>query len=176
MCPVRPIAVKSPAMDHELPEKPRITFLTRLLHQHYTQVVDAALRAAGFGDIRPGDAKVFPFVPPEGITVGELATLAGVRKQTMGEAVERLERSGYVERQPNPLDARSRLVFLTKPGRAVRPVAQRAGSRAEAQWAQLTSVDEVESLRSALLRLVKALSRETSDRNYRHARQEPWGR
>ncbi len=61
-----------------------MTLLMRLLQQHYTHVVDAALRDAGHGDIRPGNAKVFPFVPPEGISVGEIAVLAGVRKQTMG--------------------------------------------------------------------------------------------
>jgi DNA-binding MarR family transcriptional regulator len=129
----------------------------RLLSQHYTQVVDASMREAGFGDIRPGDAKVFPFVPPDGITIGDLAVRAAVRKQTMGEAVEQLERSGYVERRPNPRDARSRLVFLTGKGRSVQPVARAAGDRAEKQWARLTSPEEIEALRSGLLRLVQAI-------------------
>ena len=65
---------------------------------------------------------MFPFVPPEGITVTELARLARVRKQTMAEAVQQLERMGYVERRANPGDRRSRLVFLTERGAAVRPV------------------------------------------------------
>ena len=144
-------------MSHDIPGRPRITRLMRLAEQHYAQLVDAAMREAGFGDIRPGGAKVFPFVPPEGISVGDLAVLAGVRKQTMGEAVEQLERSGYVERRPNPLDARSRLVFLTGRGRSVAPVARSAGDRAEEQWAKLTSPGEIESLRSGLLRLVEAI-------------------
>ena len=59
---------------------------------------------------------MFPFVPPEGITVSELAELARVRKQTMAQAVDQLERMGYVERRPNPRDRRSRLVFLTERG------------------------------------------------------------
>jgi DNA-binding MarR family transcriptional regulator len=149
-------------MRQDMPESPRITLLMRLVGQHYAQLVDAAMREAGFGDIRPGDAKVFPFVPPEGISVGELAALAGVRKQTMAEAVEQLERSGYVERRPNPRDARSRLVFLTGRGRSVEPVAALAGDHVENEWARLTSPGEVEALRSGLLRLVQAIQSQAS--------------
>lgn len=143
-------------MSHDLPGKPRITLLMRLLSQHYAQFVEGEMQEAGFGDIRSGDAKVFPFVPDGGIPVRDLAALAGVRKQTMGEAVDRLESAGYVERRPNPQDARSRLVFLTERGRAVQPAARMAGERAEEQWAAVTSPDDLEALRSGLLRLVQA--------------------
>ena len=144
-------------MSRELPDRPRITYLVRVLHQHYTQFVGTALRDAGFTGIRPGDAKALVFVPPEGIPVGELADRAGVRKQTMRETVEQLERAGDVERRPNPRDGRSRLVFLTPRGQAARPAAKAAGDRAEAHWAQLTSPSEVEVLRSGLLRLLQAI-------------------
>src|SRR6267154_2156863 len=109
-------------MEEHFTTRPLIGLLLRLLHQHYAQDIDAALSKAGFGDIRPAHANVFPFVPPEGISVSELAALARVRKQTMAEAVEQLERMGYVERRPNPGDRRSRLVFLTERGASVRPV------------------------------------------------------
>ena len=122
-------------------------------------LVDTAMREAGFGDIRPGDAKVFPFVPPEGISAGDLAASVGVRKQTMGEAVEQLERSGYLERRPNPRDGRSRLIFLTHRGKAVQPVARAAGDRVEEEWAKLTSPEQIESLRAALLHLAQAIHR-----------------
>lgn len=144
-------------MSRELPDRPRITYLMRALHQHYTRFVGTALRDAGYAGIRPGDAKALVFVPPEGIPVGELADRAGVRKQTMREAVEQLERAGYVELCPNPRDRRSRLVFLTPRGQVARPAAKAAGDRAEAYWAQLTSPHEVESVRSGLLRLVQAI-------------------
>src|SRR6516162_10151212 len=100
-------------MEADFPSQPLIGLLLRLVYQHYAQEIDAALRDAGFDDIRPGAANVFPFVRPDGISVAELAELAGVRKQTMAQAVEQLERAGYVERRPNPRDRRSRLVFLT---------------------------------------------------------------
>jgi DNA-binding MarR family transcriptional regulator len=144
-------------MEANLPARPLIGLLLRLVHQHYAQDIEAALREAGFDDIRPAAANVFPFVPPEGITVSGLAERAGVRKQTMAQAVDRLERTGYVERRPDPRDRRSRLVFLTGRGASVPPVTHAAAARVEERWAQLTSPEELDALRASLLRLLTEL-------------------
>jgi DNA-binding MarR family transcriptional regulator len=144
-------------MEAHFPARPLIGLLLRLLSQHYSEDIHAALVDAGFGDIRPNHANVFPFVPPEGITVTELARLARVRKQTMAEAVQQLERMGYVERHANPGDRRSRLVFLTERGAAVKPVTHATAARVEERWAQLTSTDELETLRASLLHLLGEL-------------------
>jgi DNA-binding MarR family transcriptional regulator len=147
-------------MEAPFPTRPPIGLLLRLVYQHYAQNIDAALREAGFGDIRPAHANVFPFVPPEGITVSELAELGSVRKQTMAEAVEQLERMGYVERRPNPHDRRSRLVFLTARGASVKPVTHATAARVEQRWAELTSPEELEELRASLLHLLTELRAE----------------
>ena len=144
-------------MEADFPDRPVIGLLLRLVYQHYAQNIDAALRQAGFGDIRPAAANVFPFVPPEGITVSRLADLARVRKQSMAQAVDQLERTGYVERRPNPRDRRSRLVFLTDRGASVPPVTHAAAERVEERWAQLTSPSEFQALRASLLRLLTEL-------------------
>ena len=123
-------------METGFPEHPLIGLLLRLAYQHYAQDIDTALREAGFGDIRPGAANVFPFVPPEGIAVSRLAELARVRKQSMAQAVDQLERTGYVERRENPGDQRSRLVFLTERGASVPPVTHAAAERVEERWAR----------------------------------------
>ena len=100
---------------------------------------------------------MFPFVPPAGITVSELAELARVRKQTMAQAVEQLERMGYIERRPNPRDRRSQLVFLTERGASVKPVTHATAARVEERWAQLTSPEDLEALRASLLHLLTEL-------------------
>ena len=144
-------------MEAHFPTRPLIGLLLRLLYQHHAQDIEVALREAGFDDLRPAHANVFPFVPPEGITVSELADLARVRKQTMAQAVDQLERMGYVERRPNPRDRRSRLVFLTERGAAVKPVTHATAARVEERWAELTSPEDVEALRASLLRLLNQL-------------------
>jgi DNA-binding MarR family transcriptional regulator len=140
-----------------LPGRPLIGLLVRLIYQHYAQAMDAALHESGFDDIGPSAGNVFPFLGPEGITVSELAELAHVRKQTMAQAVEQLERTGYVERRPNPTDRRSQLVFLTERGKSVPPVTHAAAARIEQDWAALTGATELEDLRTSLLRLLDGL-------------------
>jgi DNA-binding MarR family transcriptional regulator len=144
-------------MDENFPSRPVIGLLLRLVYQHYAQDIEAALREAGFGDIRPAAGNVFPFVPADGIAVSRLAELARMRKQSMAQAVDQLERTGYVERRPNPRDHRSRLVFLTPRGAGVPPVTHAAAERVAERWAELIGPAEFEALRAALLRLLTAL-------------------
>jgi len=75
----------------------------------------------------------------------------------MAQAVGQLERMGYVEHRPNPRDGRSRLVFLTARGASVTPVTHATAARVEEHWAQLTSEEELETLRTSLLRLLTEL-------------------
>jgi DNA-binding MarR family transcriptional regulator len=142
---------------------PLLGLLLRLLNQHWGQQVHEALHEAGFDGIGAANANVIPFVPEEGIQVSELAKLARVRKQSMAQSVEQLEQLGYLERRPDPNDRRARLVFLTDRGKAVRPVAVKAGREVEKQWAQLTSQEEVESLRASLQELLGKLRDEPQE-------------
>ncbi len=143
-----------PSDDHQL-----LGLLLRLVHQHWALDIDQALNREGFGDIRAPHASVFPFVPPEGISVSELAKRAHVRKQTMAQAVDELEAMGYVERRPDPMDRRARLVILTSRGRAVPKVAVAAGRHVESRWAALTSPRRIESLRRTLQVLLTELNK-----------------
>jgi DNA-binding MarR family transcriptional regulator len=128
-----------------------------VIYHHHSQAIESALRAAGFNDIAPSAGNVFPFVGREGITISALAQLAGVRKQTMAQAVEQLERGGYLERRDNPDDRRSRLVFLTERGRTVTPVTHAAAAAVEQQWADLIGTDELERLRQELRSLLQKI-------------------
>jgi DNA-binding MarR family transcriptional regulator len=136
--------------------------LLRLVHQHWTQDVEAALEEAGYGDIRPPHANVFTFMRPEGIQVSELTRLAHVRKQTMTQAVEELERLGYVERRPDPDDRRARLVFLTERGKGVRPIAVSTGRLVDERWSDIAGSQEIEGLKQALQAVLGKLRGEGS--------------
>ncbi|GEM46284.1 MarR family winged helix-turn-helix transcriptional regulator [Deinococcus cellulosilyticus] len=145
----------------ESPDLPSsIGVLLRLLNQNFSMHVGQALAEAGFGDLGQMHSNVFTFVPEEGIQVSELATLARVRKQTMAQAVEELEKRGYIERHPDPSDKRGRLVFLTEKGKQVRPTAMQAGEKVEAHWSELLGEKELEDLRRLLQTLLRKLSEE----------------
>lgn len=134
--------------------------LLRLLYQLYSFEIQGALRDAGFEDVNPAAANVFTFLSSKGATVSELANLSHVRKQTMAQTVEQLERSGYVERRPNPSDRRSRLIFLTPRGKRIPPVTHKAAVAVEKRWARLSGADELETLRVSLLDLLTGLTAE----------------
>jgi DNA-binding MarR family transcriptional regulator len=130
--------------------------LLRLAHHQWTLAVDTKLAEEGFNDIRPHHANIFTFVPPEGMQVSRLTELAHVRKQSMTQTVEELEKLGYVERRPDPGDKRGKLVFLTERGRKVSPIARAAGKLVDQQWADLTSTEEIEVLRRSLRSVLAA--------------------
>lgn len=127
--------------------------------------VDATLRAAGFDDIRAPHANVFPFVPSHGIQASRLARLARVRKQTMTQTLDEMERVGYVQRRPDPDDGRGRLVFLTPRGKAVQAIGAEAASQVEQRWAALTSREEIDALRGSLERVLDGLRQADEDRD-----------
>jgi DNA-binding MarR family transcriptional regulator len=106
---------EEPAPDHLL------GLLLRLVHQHWIRTLDAEWADTAHDTVRPPHANVLPLVPAEGIQVSALAQLARVRKQTMVQTVEQLERFGYVERRPDPTDRRARLVCLTGLGERLQP-------------------------------------------------------
>lgn len=137
--------------------KPRISLMLRLLHDAYASAVDAELADAGFDDLSGGRAKVLPFIPDSGIAIGQLASLVGVRKQSMAEMVMQLQRDEFIHTEPNPEDARSRLVRLTDRGARARPAAIQAGDRVEQVWADATSRHLVEQLRTDLRTLLEAI-------------------
>src|SRR5690242_13866384 len=106
---------------------PLLGLLLRLANQRWASELDTAFRHAGFDDVTSAHAVVMPFVPPEGANIGELARRAKVRRQTMAQSVERLVATGYVERTPDPQDARATIVRLGPRGNALRQAAVEAG-------------------------------------------------
>ena len=146
-------------MSEEPSHHASLGLLLRLAHQQWTLAVETKLAEEGFDDIKPHYANIFTFVPPEGMQVSQLTELAHVRKQSMTQTVEELEKLGYVERRPDPGDKRGKLVFLTERGKKVSPIAREAGKLVDQHWAELTSVEEIEALREALRSVLAVTAR-----------------
>ena len=146
-------------MSEEPSHHASLGLLLRLAHQQWTLAVETKLAEEGFDDIKPHYANIFTFVPPEGMQVTQLTELAHVRKQSMTQTVEELEKLGYVERRPDPGDKRGKLVFLTERGKKVSPIAREAGKLVDQHWAELTSVEEIEALREALRSVLAVTAR-----------------
>lgn len=96
----------------------------------------------------------------DGCTPLELASAFQVTKATMSHSIDVLLRRGFVRVEKHPDDGRSKLVFLTEPGRAFR---DRAIEKANAALAGLVGELDRETLSDMLPRL--RTIREILDRN-----------
>jgi len=73
-------------------------------------------------------------VPLAGARLGELAHLAGMSKQAMGDLVDQAEAWGLVTRTPDPADARARRIVFTESGLAWLAAFRAAVTQAEAEF------------------------------------------
>jgi DNA-binding MarR family transcriptional regulator len=112
-----------------------------------------ALAAAGFDDFTPAQARVFQRIAPEGSRLTDLAEQARIAKQSAGFLVDQLERAGYVERVPDPTDARARLVRVAARGAKAIPLAAAAVAEVEAEWAAHLGARRMSQLRGILTQL-----------------------
>src|SRR6516162_7990652 len=76
------------------------------------------LNASGFDELRLPHMAVLQFPGPDGVRPGALAERAGMSKQAMNQLLMSLEASGYIMRSAARDDGRTRVVRLTRRGRA----------------------------------------------------------
>lgn len=115
------------------------------------------LEQAGYAEIRPTHGCVFRFIHAgEGMRLTDLATFAGMTKQSVGEIVDDLVALGYVERIPDPADRRAKLIRLTDKGAQARKVGYGLFGRIEGRWAERYGEERIAELRELLEQIVTA--------------------
>ncbi|MBF4763861.1 MarR family transcriptional regulator [Nocardioides islandensis] len=112
------------------------------------------VRRQGF-EMPINQARVFQRIGPAGSRLGELAEASQVSKQTIGSIVDQLESAGYVERVPDPDDARARLVVVAERGRQAIEAGLPVLHQVEARWREHLGVAKYEQLRRILADLVE---------------------
>jgi DNA-binding MarR family transcriptional regulator len=106
------------------------------------------MASAGFDDVREGHGCVFGFIDLEnGSRLTDLADRSGLTKQAVGEAVAELELKGYVERVPDPLDGRAKIIKLTERGHEACLTGRRLFAEIEREWAERYGEERIASLR-----------------------------
>lgn len=112
------------------------------------------LEATGYDDIRPTHGCVFRFVRDDGMRLTELASLAGMTKQSVGEIVDDLVELGYVERIPDPADRRAKLICLTERGVKAQGVGFGLLADLEERWGERYGPERLAQLRETLEEIV----------------------
>jgi DNA-binding MarR family transcriptional regulator len=111
------------------------------------------LHERGFGDLAPAHLTVLQYPGPQGTRPSELAVRLRMSKQALNYLIGELERSGYLERRPDPDDLRSRRIMMTPRGDAVAAVIREAVGEMEEEWSRKLGPKRFAELRRLLLEL-----------------------
>jgi DNA-binding MarR family transcriptional regulator len=133
--------------------------LALLLLHGFRVLIDelhAELARQGHPDMRPMHGFVFQAIGPGGTTAAQLARRLGVTKQAAGKTIDHLERLGYLERGPDPTDARRKVVRLT--GRAFDALGRsaRVFDDLRARWAEVIGKERLRALEADLRKVTSS--------------------
>lgn len=118
-----------------------------------TKRLHADLGARGvtsFPELRGSHRRILQLIPAEGIRVTDLATVAGMTKQALGEFVDRLERSGFTASRQAEHDGRVRLISRTQRGDAAAEDTDRAIADVEGRWRAELGAARFDAMKQAL--------------------------
>jgi len=115
--------------------------------------VHAELARRGHPDLRPMHGFVFQAIGPGGTTAAELGRRLGISKQAAGKTIDALEQLGYLQRGPDPADARRKVARLT--GRAVDALelSARVFDDLRARWAEVLGPERLRAMEADLRRV-----------------------
>lgn len=132
-------------------------YMTNWAARLFARAIDRELKRIG---VSSGQMPVF-FALADGAAMPQkaLALAAAIEQPTMAATLSRMERSGLIERRPDPGDGRSQLVALT-PSAIAKAAAVREAAMA-VNAAAMASLNEAEraSFMDMLSRIVAALER-----------------
>jgi DNA-binding MarR family transcriptional regulator len=101
-------------------------------------------------DLRSSHYRLLSMIPDEGARITDLAEIAAMTKQALGQFVDYLQSRGYVESVRSEQDRRVRLVRRTARGTAARDMALQAIARVEKMWRAELGDERFEALCDAL--------------------------
>jgi DNA-binding MarR family transcriptional regulator len=139
------------------PLRDRPTPLGSLLNaagQRLSAELDAALRDAGFVDLRAAHAPVFMAIDADGTRVTELARRSAMSKQAAGELIRHLAAHGYLRVETDPTDRRARQVALTDRGWQALELGERVIAEYDGWLTAAVGADQVAALRETLHRII----------------------
>jgi DNA-binding MarR family transcriptional regulator len=137
--------------------------LVNVCHLHHSRA-HQLLEAIGLYRGQP--PVLFALWEQEGLTQTELAARLRVTPATITKMLQRMEKAGFIYRQPDSEDQRVSRVYLTEAGRAVQSRVEEVWSIMEAETFADFNLEERVLLRRFLLQMRENLARATGE--------EPW--
>jgi DNA-binding MarR family transcriptional regulator len=141
------------AADTEPFGPPLIGALLRVPWEAVQEHMLARLHAEGFADFDASYLTVFRYPSPHGERPSELAARRRVSKQALNHLLGQLEQRGYLTRDADPEDGRSKRISLTPRGAKAVTIIRQAVTEVEDQWAKQLGARRFDQLRTLLQEL-----------------------
>ena len=103
-----------------------------------------------FPELRGSHQRILQMIPPQGIRITDLAAIAGMTKQALGEFADWLEQSGFVTSRRAEHDGRVWLISCTPRGDAAAEGASRAIADIERRWREELGAARFDIMKQAL--------------------------
>jgi len=132
---------------------PLIGALLRTPFEIVRQRMLAGLHERGYDDLIPAHLDVFQYPGPENLRPSELAARTGMSKQALNYLLGQLEDLGYLTRETDPRDHRSKRIRGTPRGRGAGAAIREIVLEVEAEWEQQLGTREFGQLRRLLTQL-----------------------
>jgi DNA-binding MarR family transcriptional regulator len=148
----------STSRDPERPRLPVGQLLVRLLGEFRRELLEGA-ESHGYGDLRPAHLQITGNIGTKGIRLTKLAARAQLSLAATSELVNELQKLGYLERKPDPADARAKLIFPTSRGLQLLSEASAKVRELEQQWASYAGEEHFEAALQTLQVVLDATRR-----------------
>lgn len=135
---------------------PPVKLIGSLLRIPYEAVRDRmldGLHERGYTDLVPAHLNLLLWPGPENQRPSELATQTRMSKQALNYLLGQLEQLGYLTRQDDRSDQRSKRIHLTSRGNAVIKAIREIVLEVEAEWEQQLGPRKFAQLRDILMQL-----------------------
>ena len=135
-----------------------------MLRVAYSMIVEwqeQELASAGYKDVHIAHFPVLQLLYSQPQSVGaritDMAVWARMTKPAMIYLVDYLEKHGYVERMPDPVDGRAQRVLLSPKGHEAASLVSAASRQIEALWSQTLGEENIEHFKRTLQGIVSSI-------------------
>jgi DNA-binding MarR family transcriptional regulator len=114
---------------------------------------DLAHARLQFPELRRSQRRILSMIPPAGARITDLARLADMTKQSLGEVIDGLEQTGFVASRRSATDGRVRIVSRTESGDDAVATTQQAIEFVERRWRAEIGAARYDAMKDALREL-----------------------
>lgn len=134
-------------------------FLIAKIHQISGRIFAKILKEEGI-ELNPAQGRImFVLWEQDGISIQELAAKSSLSKTTLTSMLDRLEKMGYIQRDPSQDDRREILIKLTDKDKSLRDKYQQVSEKMTELFYNGLSIDEIIGFEKTLNQLYENLKK-----------------